>query len=101
MSSVEAADAKEIVQEENEVLTSYEENEVREQNGGDIPEKPEQLEKSEENSMPSSQEEVRHILVNFSNWISVVVVFLHFFMRLLFYLRQGYACYFPYIFIGL
>lgn len=75
MSSVEAADAKEIVQQENEVLTSYEENEVREQNGGDFPEKPEQLEKSKENSMPSSQEEVRHILVNFSNCISVVVVF--------------------------
>lgn len=60
MSNFEADDAKEL---------EHHENEVREQNGGDLPEEPEQQEKSEENSMPSSQEEVRHILLNLSIWI--------------------------------
>lgn len=60
MSNFEADDAKEL---------EHQENEVREQNGGDLPEEPEQQEKSEENSMPSSQEEVRHILLNISIWI--------------------------------
>lgn len=60
MSNFEADDAKEL---------EHQENEVREQNGGDLPEEPEQQEKSEENSMPSSQEEVQHILLNISIWI--------------------------------
>lgn len=60
MSNFEADDAKEL---------EHQENEVREQNGGDLPEEPEQQEKSEENSMPSSQEEVRHNLLNISIWI--------------------------------